>query len=145
MYWCRLKPVRRHPPAEGYNNLLSFTSLSWKGATTPYSRLPASPGRELRPPELIYQPLLEGSYNPLTEGFDPQHHCRPRFINFQIGSNSFNTTLHLSTIIPCLLLQAKQWDHCNPNIKYNPDFRIDMQKHIQPWAIMSLDTIRAFI
>ena len=70
MYWCRLKPARRHPPAEGYY-LLSFTSLSWKGATTPCSCLPASPGRGLQP---------------LTEGFDPQHHCRPRFINFQTGS-----------------------------------------------------------
>ena len=48
MYWCRLIPARRHQPAEGYN-LLSFTSLSWKGATTPCSRLPASPGRELLP------------------------------------------------------------------------------------------------
>ena len=48
MYWCRLIPVRRHPPAEGYN-LLSFTSLSCKGATTPCSRLPTSPGRELLP------------------------------------------------------------------------------------------------
>ena len=64
MYWCRLIPTRRHPPAEGYN-LLSFTSLSWKGAKTPYSHLPASPRRELRPPALVYQPLLEGSYDPL--------------------------------------------------------------------------------
>ena len=64
MYWCRLIPACRHPPAKGYN-LLSFTSLSWKGATTPYSRLPASPGRELLPPALVYQRLLEGSYYPL--------------------------------------------------------------------------------
>ena len=49
MYWCKLIPARRHPPAEGYN-LLSFT---------------ASPGRELQPPVLVYQPLLEGSYDPL--------------------------------------------------------------------------------
>ena len=103
MYWCRLKPAHRHPPVEGYK-LLSFTSLSWKGATNPCSRLLASPRRELRHPELVYQPFLEGSYNPLTEGFDPQHHCRPRFINFQTGSNSFNTTLHLSIIISCSML-----------------------------------------
>ena len=51
MYWCRLIPVRRHPPTEGYN-LLSFTSLSWKGATTPCSHLPASLGRELLPPDI---------------------------------------------------------------------------------------------
>ena len=144
MYWCRFKPARRHPPAEGYN-LLSFTSLSWKGATTPCSRLPASSGRELRPPKLVYQPLLEGSYNPLTEGFDPQHHYRPRFINFQTRSNSFNTTLHLSTIIPCSLLQTEQWDHCNQNIRYNLDFRIDMQKHIQPSATIRSEIIHAFI
>ena len=49
MYWRRLIPVCRHPPAEGYN-LLSFTSLSWKKAT---------------PPALVYQPFLEGSYYPL--------------------------------------------------------------------------------
>ena len=32
---------------------------------TTFSRLPASPGRELQPPALVYQPLLEGSYYPL--------------------------------------------------------------------------------
>ena len=41
---------------------------------------------------LVYQLPLEGSYNPLSEGFDPQHYCRPRFINFHIGSTSFHTT-----------------------------------------------------
>ena len=78
----------------------SFTSLSWKGATTPRSRLPASPWRELRPPDLIYQPHLEGSYNPLTEGYNPQHLYRPRFINFHTGSKaSFRTPLagHVSS------------------------------------------------
>ena len=71
-------------------HLRSFTSLSWKGVTTPCSRLPASPGRELRPPDLVYQPHLEGSYNPLTEGYNPQHLYGPRFINFHTGSNKFN-------------------------------------------------------
>ena len=52
MYWRRLKLARRHPPAEGYN-LLFFTSLTWKGASTPCSRLPALPGRELRPLDII--------------------------------------------------------------------------------------------
>ena len=99
----RLQPSLVYQPLlEGrYNPLLSFTSLSWKGATTPCSRLPASPGRELLPPALVYQLSLEESYYPLTEGFDPQYHCRPRFINFQTGSNSVNTTLHLSTITLC--------------------------------------------
>ena len=64
MYWRTLIPARMHPPTEGYN-LLSFTSLSWKGATTPCSRLPASPGRELQSPAVVYQPHLEGSYYPL--------------------------------------------------------------------------------
>ena len=32
---------------------------------TTFSRLSASPGRELQPPVLVYQPLLEGSYDPL--------------------------------------------------------------------------------
>ena len=32
---------------------------------TIFSRLPASLGRELQPPVLVYQPLLEGSYYPL--------------------------------------------------------------------------------
>ena len=73
-------------------HLRSFTNLSWKGATTPCSRLPASLGRELRPPDLVYQPLLKGSYNPLTEGYNPQHHLGPRFINFHTGSNNFNRT-----------------------------------------------------
>ena len=64
MCWRSLLPACRHPPAlvyqpllEGsYDPLLSFTSLSWKGATTPWSRLPASPGRELRPPDWRQQP-----------------------------------------------------------------------------------------
>ena len=34
---------------KGYN-LLSFSSHYWKGAPTPWSHLPASPGRELLPP-----------------------------------------------------------------------------------------------
>ena len=49
MYWCRLIPAHRHPPTEG----------------TTFSRLPSSPGRELQPPALVYQPLLEGSHYPL--------------------------------------------------------------------------------
>ena len=53
MYWRRLIPARRHPPTEGYN-LLSFTSLTWKGASTPCSCLPVSPGRELLPPDNFY-------------------------------------------------------------------------------------------
>ena len=90
----RLQPSLVYQPLlEGsYNPLLSFTSLSWKGATTPYSRLSAFPGREPLPPALVYQLPLEGSYNPLTEGFDLKHHCGPRFINFHTGSNSFHTT-----------------------------------------------------
>ena len=90
----RLQPSLIYQPLlEGsYNPLLSFTSLIWKGATTPFSRLPASPGRELLPLALVYQLPLEGSYNPLTEGFDPQHHHGPRFINFHAGSISFHTT-----------------------------------------------------
>ena len=90
----RLQPSLVYQPLlEGsYNPLLSFTSLSWKGATAPNSCLPASPGREILPPALVYQLSLEGSYYPLIEGFDPQHHCRPRFINFQTRSNSFHTT-----------------------------------------------------
>ena len=33
LYWCNLIPVRILLPTEGYN-LLSFSSFSWKGATT---------------------------------------------------------------------------------------------------------------
>ena len=74
-------------------HLHSFTSLSWKGSMTPCSHLPASTGRELRPPDLVYQPHLEGRYNPLTEGYNPQHLFGPRFINFHTGSNNFNRTI----------------------------------------------------
>ena len=35
MCWRRLIPARRHQPAEGFN-LISFSSLSWKGASTPW-------------------------------------------------------------------------------------------------------------
>ena len=34
LYWCSLIPVHRLLPAQGYN-ILSFSSFSWKGATTP--------------------------------------------------------------------------------------------------------------
>ena len=34
LYWCSPLPVRRMQPAESYNPL-SFSSFSWKGATTP--------------------------------------------------------------------------------------------------------------
>ena len=65
-----------------------------EGSSNPLTRLPAFPGRELRPPDLIYQPHLEGSYNPLTEGYNPQHLYGPRFINFHTGSKaSFRTKL----------------------------------------------------
>ena len=43
MCWCRLDQ-------HAGTHLHSFTNLSWKGATTPW---------------LVYQPLLEGSYDPL--------------------------------------------------------------------------------
>ena len=71
-------PACRHPPALFYQPLLegssnpltrlpaspgrelrppdSFTSLSWKGAMTPWSHLPASLGRELQPPDWRLQP-----------------------------------------------------------------------------------------
>ena len=50
----RLQPsLILQPLLEGSSNpLISFTTLSWKGATTPCSRLPASPGRELLPPDI---------------------------------------------------------------------------------------------
>ena len=76
---------------------------------TTFSHLPASPGREILPLALVYQLPLEGSYYPLTEGFDPQHYYRPHFINFHTGSNSVNTTLHLtSRNILCPILQTEQ-------------------------------------
>ena len=58
-------------------------------------------------PSLILQPLLEGSSNPLTEGFDPQHHRGPRFINFHIGSNNFNTT----QLVGLFSLEFLDWTH----------------------------------
>ena len=75
-----------------FNPLISFTSHSWKGSTTPWSHLPTTLGRELLPPDLIYQLPLEGSYYPLTEVFNPQHHHGPCFINFHTGSNNFHIT-----------------------------------------------------
>ena len=65
-----------------------------EGSYNPLTCLPASPRRELRPPTLVYQPHLEGSYNPLNEGYNPQHLYGPRFINFHTGSKaSFRTPL----------------------------------------------------
>ena len=78
--------ARRHPPVLVYQPLL-------EGGSNPLTRLPASPGRELRPPALVYQPHLEGSYNPLTEGYNPQHLYGPRFINFHTFASA-NPSLH---------------------------------------------------
>ena len=86
MYWHRLIPAHRHPPAESYN-LLLFTITSWKGATTPCSNLPASPGRELLPPALVYQLPLEGSYNPLVVEVNPLYGQR-RSLLAQTGSSN---------------------------------------------------------
>ena len=96
------------PLLEGrYYRLPSFTSLSWKGATTPYSRLPASPGRELLPPDLVYQLPLEGSYNPLTEGFDLQHHHGPCFIKFSYWIQQLP---HNTTCRPLFIIFSN-WTH----------------------------------
>ena len=130
---CRRLPpsLVYQPHLEGsFNPLLSFTNLIWKGATTPWYE---------------YQLLLAESFHFHTEGFNPQIHCRPRFINFQTGSNSFNTILHLSTNILFPLHQTEQWNHYNQNIRDSLDFRIDIQKLNQLWATIILDIIRAFI
>ena len=101
-------PARRHPPAlvyqpllEGsYDPLLSFTSLSWKGATTPWSRLPASPGRELPPPDWRLQPSapLRTTFHQFShwiQQLQKSTNCRPRFIIFSDWTHS----IHLSSII----------------------------------------------
>ena len=81
LYWCRLIPVHRHPPTEGYK-LLWFSNTHWKGATTPRSCLPTPTARELLPPEHIYQLPLEGSFEFLIEGSNAQHFRGPCFIIF---------------------------------------------------------------
>ena len=84
---------RRLLPARRHPPALVYQPLL-EGSSNPLTRLPASPRRELRPPALIYQPHLEGSNNPLTEGYNPQHLYGPRFINFHTGSKaSFRTPL----------------------------------------------------
>ena len=116
---------------EGSSNpLISFTSLSWNEASTPWFQ---------------HQLLLAESFYCHTECFNLQTHCRPRFINFHTGSNSFNTTLYItSTNILCPILQIEQWDHSNQNIRNNPDFRIDMQIQTQPWSFINSNSIRYF-
>ena len=120
MYWRRLIPARRHQPPEGYN-LLLFTSLSWKGATTPCSCLPASLGRELLPPTLIYQPLLEGSYYPLLSF--TSYHWKGATTPSLKASTLSTTVDHVSSIfildqqlphnIPCrpLFIRFSDWTH----------------------------------
>ena len=47
-------------------DLYQYTGFYLQKAAT-FSRFPATTGRELQPPKLVYQPLLEGSYNPLIK------------------------------------------------------------------------------
>lgn len=84
----RLQPylILQHPLEGSSNPLIKFTNTHWKGAPTPSSHLLAPIGRELHPLDMIYQLPLEGSFNFLIEGSNPQHFCGPRFINFHIGS-----------------------------------------------------------
>ena len=93
MYWCRLIPARRHPPVEGYN-LLSFTSLSWKGATTPCTCLPASPGREPLPLDihtsLYWKKASSFRLKASTLRFTADHVSSI----FKLDQNIFNTTLY---------------------------------------------------
>ena len=80
MYWRRLIPACRHPPVEGYN-LLLFTSLSWKGATTP---------------ALVYQPLLEGGHYPLLSF--TSYHWKGATTPLLKASTLSTTTDHVSSI-----------------------------------------------
>ena len=73
--------------------LHSFTSLSWKVATTPCSRLPASPGRELQPPNWRLQPsaplwTIFHQFSYLIQQLQYSTTCRPRFIIFSDWTHS---------------------------------------------------------
>ena len=54
---------RRLIPVRRHPPVLVYQPLL-EGRYDPCSRLPASPGRELLLPALVYQPILEGSYYP---------------------------------------------------------------------------------
>ena len=55
LYWWRLLPVHRHPPAGGYN-LHSFSNTHWKGAKTPWSYLSDPTTREILLPHWSLKP-----------------------------------------------------------------------------------------
>ena len=92
-------------------HLRSFTSLSWKGATTPCSRLPASPGRELQPPDWRLQPSapLWTTFHQFSHWIQQIQHnttCRPLFIRFLDWTHS----THLS---PKNIHQTETHNHIN--------------------------------
>ena len=96
----RLQPSLVYQPLlEGsYNPLLSFTSLSWKGATTPCSCLPASPGREIQPPDWRLQPSAPPwttfhQFSYWIQQLPYKKTCRPLFIRFSDWTHS----IHLSS------------------------------------------------
>ena len=128
MYWRRLIPARRHLPVEGYN-LLSFTNLSWKGAPTPCSRLPTSPGRELLTPALVYQPLLEGSYYPLLSF--TSYHWKGATTPLLKASTLSTTADHVSSIfkldqttsIQPFTYQQSYFAHCFQQNSETPFFK----------------------
>ena len=75
---------------------------------TTFSHLPASPGRELQTPTLIYQPLLEGSYYPCSRlpafpGRELQH---PSLVPSIFTRHTLQTTGFIRFLQRCILNSA---------------------------------------
>ena len=64
---------------------------------TTLSHLLASPGRELQPPALVYQPLLEGSYYPLL--LFTSYHWKGATTPLLKASTLSTTADHVSSIL----------------------------------------------
>ena len=124
MCWCRLLPARRHPPALVYQPLL-------EGSYDPLTRLPASPGRELRPPALVYQPHLERSYDPLISFTSlTWKGATTPWLKTTTLSTSMDHVSSIFTLDPKLPLEH------NLQATFHHIFRLDPLhtfKHSQPW------------
>ena len=104
-----------------------------KAAT--FSHSPATTGRELQPPDLVYQPLLEGSYYPLIS-FTSYH--QKEATTPSLKASTLNTIMdHVSSIF--ILHPSASIQH-TLQATFHHIFRVDPLHTFKPNAIQQTET-----
>ena len=99
--------------------LYQYGGFYLQKATT-FSRSPASPGRELQPPQLLYQLMYQYVGVDLQKATTFSFFQGPRFINFQTGSMNINQSSSISAsnnlLFPISTKSSKHFsDICTQN------------------------------